>query len=123
VPSSPPAAESAPAAGPARTAAAAAAPPAPLSPGWQSALAAWLEAHKTYPEQARRRGDQGRAVVRFTVDRAGLVQDVEILTSSGSTVLDGAIDRMLSGAHVPPFPPGMTQADVTVTVQIRYALE
>jgi TonB family protein len=73
--------------------------------------------------EARRRGEQGRATVRFTVDRDGQVEDVSLLSSTGSTILDDAIERMLHGAHVPPFPQAMGQASVTVTVQIRYALE
>src|SRR5690349_13123645 len=36
-----------------------------ISPSWQSAVGAWLQTHKPYPEEARRRGDQGRATVRF----------------------------------------------------------
>jgi len=94
-----------------------------LSPNWQGALAAWLETHKTYPEQARRRGEQGRGSVRFTVDRSGQVLDVAIVSSTGSSILDDAIERMLRGAHVPPFPANMDETQVTVTVQIRYALE
>ncbi len=48
-------------------------PQAAISPGWQSALGAWLQANKTYPDEARRRGDEGRATVRFTVSREGRV--------------------------------------------------
>ena len=33
------------------------------------------------------------------------------------------LDRLLRGAHLPAFPPGMDQAKVTVTLQIRYTLE
>jgi periplasmic protein TonB len=99
------------------------APQASIAPTWQGALAAWLNAHKNYPEEARRRGQQGRAIVRFTVDRDGEVQDVSLLSSTGSAILDDAIEHMLHGAHVPPFPSAMGQSTVTVTVQIRYALE
>ena len=123
-----------PAAAPPRSAPAPAANPAPpvaattsaqptISPNWQGALAAWLEAHKTYPERARRRGEQGRGSVRFTVDRSGQVLDVAIVSSTGSPILDDAIERMLRGAHVPALPANMDEAQVTVTVQIRYALE
>jgi periplasmic protein TonB len=104
------------------TASAASAQPT-IAPNWQGALAAWLEAHKTYPEQARRRGEQGRASVRFTVDHSGQVLDIAIVSSTGSSILDDAIERMLRGARVPPFPASMDETQVTVTVQIRYALE
>lgn len=98
-------------------------PPAQIAPGWQSALAAWLETHKTYPAEARRRGDEGRATVRFTVERDGQVVAVQLVSGTGSAILDDAVERMLRGARLPAFPPGMEQPEVTVTVQIRYRLE
>ena len=98
-------------------------PPLPISPSWQSALGAWLQANKTYPEEARRRGDEGRATVRFTVTREGRVLDFQLLSGTGSTSLDGAVERLLRGARLPPFPAGMGQDEVTVTLQIRYTLE
>ncbi len=108
---------------PAAPAAPASAPPAPISPGWQRALAAWLEAHKTYPAEARRRGDEGRATVRFTVERDGQVVAVQVVSGTGSAILDDAVERMLRGARLPAFPPGMEQTEVTVMVQIRYRME
>jgi periplasmic protein TonB len=98
------------------------APPAQVAAGWRQALGAWLAAHKTYPEEARRRGEEGRTAVRFTVDRSGRVLDVELSQSSGSAILDEAARAMLRGATLPPLPPTMTQERVTVTVTIRYAL-
>ena len=98
-------------------------PRIPVSPGWQSALGAWLQAHKTYPDEARRRGDEGRATVRFTVSRDGQVIDFQLVSSTGSNILDAAVERLLRGAKLPPFPPRMDQPQVTVTLQIRYAFE
>jgi periplasmic protein TonB len=122
-PAPPRPAPSAPAPSPSAPTAAAASAQPTIAPNWQGALAAWLEAHKTYPEQARRRGEQGRASVRFTVEHSGRVLDVAIVSSTGSSILDDAIERMLRGAHVPPLPANMDETQVTVTVQIRYALE
>ena len=61
--------------------------------------------------------------MRFTVDRSGQVLDVAIVSSTGSPILDDAIQRMLRGAHVPPLPANMDETQITVTVQIRYGLE
>jgi protein TonB len=99
------------------------APVVPISRGWQNALGAWLQTHKTYPEEARRRGEQGRATVRFTVARDGRVLNVKLVSGTGSMLLDQAVERLLQGAQLPPFSPDMDQAQVTVTLQIRYALE
>ncbi len=108
---------------PAAPAAAPTAQPSAISAGWRSALGAWLQANKSYPEEARRRAVEGRAVVRFTVGRDGRVLEFQILSSTNSATLDAAIDRLLRGAHLPSFPPEMVQPQVTVTLQIRYSLE
>ena len=107
----------------ASSAAPASRPQQAVSPGWQSALGAWLQANKRYPDEAQRRGDEGRATVRFTVSRDGQVLDFQLLSGTGSTILDAAVERLLKGARLPPFPAGMDQDQITVTLQIRYALE
>jgi len=86
------------------------------------AVGAWLAAHKTYPDEARQRGEEGRLAVRLTMDRSGRVTDVVVVRGSGSQALDHAALTMLQGAALPPLPEAMTQATITVTVQIRYAL-
>jgi periplasmic protein TonB len=95
---------------------------APIAPNWESELANWLAAHRTYPEEARRHGEQGRVTVRFTVDRNGRVLDVELVKGTGSASLDDAARAMLQAASVPPFPSTMPEQRITVTVQIRYQL-
>jgi protein TonB len=111
---------------PASAAPAPAAPPppaeAPIAPDWQRALASWMAAHKTYPEVARRRGQQGSVGLRFTANRSGHVLSVSLVHSAGSDVLDSAAERMLRDATLPPFPATMTQGTATVTVTIRYTL-
>jgi protein TonB len=95
---------------------------APIAGDWQRSLATWLAAHKTYPDEARRRGMEGTVVLRFTVDRSGRVLDVVLVRSAGSSMLDTAAEAMVHNATLPPFTDGMSQDTVTVTVQIRYAL-
>lgn len=105
--------------------------PAPAAPAavvpaiddaWRDALARWLAAHKRYPEAARRRGDAGRARVHFVVTHDGRVTSVELLSGTGSPILDDALLSLLRGASLPPFPATMSQAEVSVTIQVRYAL-
>lgn len=90
---------------------------------WRGSLSAWLQSHKRYPAEARRRGDEGRVAVKFTVDRQGHVLDAVVAQSSGSAILDEAVLTMLRDAVVPEFPPGMTQERMTLTVQLRYSLQ
>jgi protein TonB len=77
--------------------------------------------HKTYPEEARRRGDEGTVVVRFSLDRSGRVGDVTVLRGSGSSILDAATVAMLRNA-VLPTPPAMPADRLTISVQVHYAL-
>jgi len=101
-------------------------PPAPAGPvvsaGYRAALSAWLESHKRYPDSARGRGEEGRAVLRFRVDRSGRVLDYAVVQSTGYPDLDSAIDSMMRGASLPPFPSDMTATDVEVSVTVRFAL-
>jgi protein TonB len=94
----------------------------PIAPDWERALAGWLEAHKIYPELARRRGVEGSVGLRFTTDRSGRVLNVSLTRSAGSPVLDAAAEALVRDATLPPFPPAMKQAVATVNVTVRYAL-
>ena len=105
------------------------APPAPappaaaeVSPGWRASVNAWVEAHKAYPEAAKRRGEQGQVVLRFAVDHDGQVEDVAVMTGSGSNLLDESARKLLATARVPAFPSAMAQLRVTLTLRITYAL-
>jgi protein TonB len=101
------------------------APPASgpaISAGYRAALAAWLEAHKRYPESARQRGEQGRATLRFQVERDGRVISFALVKGTGYPDLDAAIDEMMRGARLPPFPPDIASASIDVSVTVNFAL-
>ncbi len=89
---------------------------------WQASVAAWLAAHKTYPDDARRRGEEGRVAIRFTVDHAGHVLDATLASSSGSDRLDAATLALLRGARLPGLPASMPQDRVTITTGVRFNL-
>lgn len=98
-------------------------PPAPtISPDYRTLLSGWLEGHKRYPEDARQRGEEGRVVLRFRVDRYGRVLDYQVVSSSGYADLDQAVENMMRGATMPPFPPSMTTPEIEVSVAIRFGL-
>jgi periplasmic protein TonB len=110
-----------------QTAAAPTPVPAPVpspeaSAGYQALLRAWLDGHKRYPDSARERGEEGRAVLRFEVDRSGRVLDYAVTSSTGYPELDQSIDEMMRGAMLPPFPAGMLQPRLQVSVTIRFSL-
>jgi protein TonB len=89
---------------------------------YQAIISAWLEAHKRYPESARQRGEEGGVKLRFRVDRFGRVLGYRLLESTGYADLDAGIDQMMRGAQLPPFPAGMTQSQIEVSVKLRFNL-
>lgn len=86
-------------------------------------LSAHLQRFKQYPPASRAKGEQGVAMLNFTVSRSGQVLKSSIAKSSGSAALDSETMAMVRRAQpLPPFPPQMTQDSITVTVPIRYSL-
>ncbi len=99
------------------TAAATATTPATVAPGWNALLAAWLAANRRYPDEARRRSEEGEVTVKFSVAADGRVSEAAVVKGSGFAALDAAALRLLQGATLPP--PGI---EATRTVRIRFRL-
>lgn len=98
---------------------AAAAPP----PDYMAQLAAWLNRHKRYPGSARSRGQEGTAMLRFTMGRDGRVLSHRIERSSGYALLDEAVVEMVERAQpLPRLPDEMAQARLEIVVPVRFAL-
>jgi periplasmic protein TonB len=88
-------------------------------PNWKSQLVAQIERNKRYPEEAH--GDRGVAQVAFGVDRSGGVHHARVVASSGSSVLDhDAIAWLERSQPLPPPPPEMNGAMISITVPLRY---
>jgi protein TonB len=83
----------------------------------------WFASHKTYPQEADRRGEQGDVTVRFTVEPSGRVTDATVAHGSGSPRLDAAAEAMVRSATLPPFDPTMGQVPITTSMPFHYALE
>ncbi|MBV8092874.1 MAG: energy transducer TonB [Acetobacteraceae bacterium] len=91
-------------------------------PDWRNEFAAWVEAHKYYPEEAVRRGEDGLSGVRIIVAPDGRVKSVDLILRSGSVWLDMALQSLFRSAHLPPFPPGVVDRDLTIEVTMNYIL-
>jgi len=92
-------------------------------PRWKSELMARLERYKRYPGEAQARGEQGVAHLAFSVDRAGGVHNARIARSSGSSLLDRATLELIARAEpLPPPPPDLRAAQVSIVVPINYNL-
>ncbi len=90
---------------------------------WQAALDQWVEDHKYYPDSAIEQGQQGDVRIHFTVDRAGNVTGLHLVSGSGSPFLDQAWLGLFEDAALPPFPPGTKADNVTVDATMHFVLE
>ncbi len=90
---------------------------------YKARLQRLIESMKHYPQRARRRGKQGRVLVRFTILPNGVIKDIRIGKSSGNGVLDNAAIkavRKVSGKL--PFPREITRDQWVLSVPIVYAI-
>jgi periplasmic protein TonB len=109
-------------AGPSSAAPAASVPGRDPAVNYGALVRAWFESHKRYPDSARERGEEGNVALRFRVDRYGRVIDYALVTSTGYADLDRGVEQMMSGAQLPPFPAGMTEPDIELSVNIGFSL-
>ncbi|MGK5053429.1 TonB family protein [Janthinobacterium sp. RB2P8] len=101
-------------------------PPASAAPAsWQSRVLSHLAQFKRYPGDARQRKRAGAAWVRFQVDRDGKLLASELITSSGTVLLDREALQVLQRAQPLPAPPDnvLHQGTVTVTLPVSFRLE
>ena len=110
------------------------APPTPIPPAQPSVsdhavprftdlIAAQLERYKRYPATAQRRGEQGVALLRFTLDRSGNVSDARIERSSGHADLDTEVLALVRrAAPLPQIPADIAANTLDIEVPVRFAL-
>lgn len=72
---------------------------------WQADMMRHLAKFKRYPEDARRRGLEGTATLKFVVDANGNVLSFALANSSGNAALDRATLDMIRRAQPLPTPP------------------
>ncbi|MCK9909844.1 energy transducer TonB, partial [Microbacteriaceae bacterium K1510] len=91
---------------------------------WQKAVALHLNKHKRYPSEAREKGEEGVAVVWFSIDRSGKVVTGKLQKSCGSTMLDKEAVEVLSRASPFPRPPSdMTDVSFSFALPIRFQIK
>jgi periplasmic protein TonB len=95
----------------------------PVAPSWETGLMKHLQQYKRYPAGAQERGEEGIALLSFSVDRTGHVLEHRVVQSSGHPDLDAEVSAMIERAQpLPPFPPSMLQPKLNLTVPIRFSL-
>lgn len=100
---------------------------APANPGEREILAPYIRTVQGLMI-ARMRGirprpsDEGRAVLRFILDRSGRVTATALEKSSGSDEIDAAVLRALPvGSRLRAFPKGATRSRMTFSVPVRFS--
>lgn len=75
-------------------------------PGGQAALMKWIKNNLNYPEKERKRGIQGRVIVKFIVEKDGSISNVKIGKGVSKT-LDKEAIRLVK--RMPKWKPGRNQ--------------
>ena len=93
------------------------------SADYMSYLLAWLQKHKEYPTEARRRRQEGTALLYFEMDRDGRVRTFRLQRSSGHAALDDEVLALIERAQPLPAPPPEVKGEmVKLIVPVQFFL-
>lgn len=93
------------------------------SADYMSYLLAWLQKHKEYPQSARRRRQQGTALLYFEMDRDGHIHTASLRQSSGYTALGDEARALIRRAEpLPPPPPEVIGERIRLVVPVQFFL-
>ena len=88
-----------------------------------SELRNYIERHKSYPPQARTLGHEGQAEIKFSILSDGSLSSVELLRSSGSSILDHAALSLLQRVQkLSPIPSELRMSRLDLVLPIQYSL-
>jgi periplasmic protein TonB len=92
-------------------------------PRFTDQIAAQLERYKRYPALAQRRGEQGVALLRFTLTRTGGVSNARIERASGHAALDEEVLALVQRAQpLPAIPLDIAANTLDIEVPVKFAL-
>lgn len=88
----------------------------PEYPGGELAMFKFLADVQKYPEEAVKRGEQGRVVVSFVVEKDGSLTDIEVTKHATPTLDKAAVEAV---KKMPKWKPGMNKGK---KVRVQFAL-
>lgn len=95
----------------------------PARVSYQDMVATLIAKSKRYPERALRRHTTGTGAVRLTIVPSGDVEDIEIVQSTSSPILDQELKEMVERASpFPPFPKDLTRDSIVVVLPVAFQL-
>jgi len=78
-----------------------------------------IKKYFVYPALARRRGQEGKVQLSFTVGDDGRAQDIKVAGSSGYSLLDRAAVQTIQKIPLPPPPRRAMQIPVTIVYRLE----
>jgi len=78
-----------------------------------------IKKYFVYPALARKRGQEGRVQLSFVVGDGGRAQDIRVVGSSGSALLDRAAVQTIQKIPLPPPPRRAMQFPVTIVYRLE----
>jgi protein TonB len=90
-----------------------------IDSNYRGLVAAHLARHKRFPEEIRRRRQQGSTLVTFAIDGSGKVTTVALAKSSGNASIDDASQEMIRRASPFPAPPNRQGVSFSVPVSFE----
>lgn len=87
---------------------------------WLQAVHRLVTARSTYPGAASFLSESGTVVIELEVERDGTLDDVDIVEEAEAKVLNDAALAAFKGVTFSPFPPDMTQNDITLKVPLAF---
>jgi len=90
---------------------------------YQYAVIEKIQKVKVYPSKAREKKIEGKVSIIFTLLRNGKTENIEIVKSSGFSMLDNASKEIIEKASpFPPFPPFIASAKISLSIMLNFYL-
>jgi len=95
-----------------------------LAATYENIVVAWLERSKRYPDRAIRRGIEGEVLLTLRISKTGELLTSSVDDSSGFSILDEEVKRMVQRASpFPPIPEHFSSSEISFSVPIAFRLE
>ena len=89
---------------------------------WPGDVTQWLQRHVRYPEEALKRGAEGRVFMQFTIDSTGRVTNPRMLRDEDPDLFRAAKELVLSMPQWSPAKKSGKRIDVSYTVLVDFSL-
>jgi protein TonB len=86
---------------------------------WKKQVVKQVSKKQKYPRSAQIREIEGHAVVRLTVSATGAIESHEIVKSTGQSVLDREIPKLVSRLELPALPEGAETTTLRIPLDWR----